>query len=83
MSNPSLHELNQHLYARLLPDTHAVPEAKTTGGKKGGKKGEPKDTPAPDALPELNDEQLAILKAAGIEDVAAADLATVKTILGL
>jgi hypothetical protein len=69
--SPTLHELNQHLYAAMLPDTHKVPDA--TAAKPGKKAKGAKYTA----------EQLELLKEAGILDPAAADPQTVAAILGL
>jgi hypothetical protein len=74
--SPTLHDLNQHLYAQLLPDTHKVPDAAPAPKGRGGKK-------AAAANGAYTAEQLEVLNAAGIDDPAAADPQTVAAILGL
>lgn len=58
MSTPTLHELNQHLYAAMLPDTHALPAAKAKRGAKA-------------AAPQYSPEQLSVLAAAGLDPATA------------
>lgn len=71
MSNtPTLHELNAHLFAAMLPDTHAIEQAAAPKAKRA-------------KAAAYTAEQLEILKAAGIDDPAAADPQTVAAILGL
>jgi hypothetical protein len=72
---PTLHELNQHLFAAMLPDTHGFDKADAPKPAKAGKKAA--------AKAEYTAEQLEILTAAGITDPAAADPQTVAAILGL
>lgn len=74
MPEMTLHELNQALFAQLLPDTHGLKKGKRPAGT------QPQAT-AP-ATP-YSAEQLQILTAAGINDPAAADPQTVAAILGL
>lgn len=75
MPAPTLHELNQQLFAQLLPETHGPK------GKRAGKPATSNQQQTPTAL-QYSAEQLQILAAAGIADPAAADQQTVAAILG-
>jgi hypothetical protein len=69
-----LHDLNQHMFAALLPETHS-PKALKARAKAIKADEQP-------AAPQYTAEQLEILKAAGIDDPATADPQTVAAFLG-
>lgn len=68
MTNPTLAELNRHLFAAMLPETHALENTKPAKPGKKASLEKPADPVTDPAAPTYTAEQLATLAALGISD---------------